>query len=193
MNKIFLTLALLISVLGTAQNKIDWDGTYQLQLSDFQSNETQVGGTTITSMQTASNLEFGFQMSNVEFMFTKNFNSKVSCAFQKDAAMIVAPDAATANKLVQFAQYQFNLSELYARKLRQKIYENKGTFSDITFLKPLYEQIEKELIEQNGIASKATNLGQDEGKLTVLNAKVLSQIDALADFCKACKPPKKKK
>ncbi|MDG2433358.1 hypothetical protein [Flavobacterium sp.] len=193
MNKFFLTLALLISVLGTAQNKIDWDGTYQLQLSDFQSNETQVGGTTITSMQTASNLEFGFQMSNVEFMFTKNFNSKVSCAFQKDAAMIVAPDAATANKLVQFAQYQFNLSELYARRLRQKIYENKGTFSDITFLKPIYEQIEKELIEQNGIASKATNLGQDEGKLTVLNTKVLSQIDALADFCKACKPPKKKK
>ena len=193
MNKIFLTLALLISVLGTAQNKIDWDGTYQLQLSDFQSNETQVGGTTITSMQTASNLEFGFQMSNVEFMFTKNFNSKVNCAFQRDAAMIVAPDAATANKLVQFAQYQFNLSELYARKLRQKIYENKGTFSDITFLKPLYEQIEKELIEQNGIASKATNLGQDEGKLSILNAKVLSQIDALADFCKACKPPKKKK
>jgi hypothetical protein len=193
MNKFFLTLALLISVLGTAQNKIDWDGTYQLQLSDFQSNETQVGGTTITSMQTASNLEFGFQMSNVEFMFTKNFNSKVNCAFQRDAAMIVAPDAATANKLVQFAQYQFNLSELYARKLRQKIYETKGTFSDITFLKPLYEQIEKELIEQNGIASKATNLGQDEGKLSILNAKVLSQIDALADFCKACKPPKKKK
>ena len=193
MNKLFLPLALLISVLGIAQNKIDWDGTYELQLSDFQSKETQVGGTTIMSMQTASNLEFGFQMNSVEFMFTKNFNSKVNCAFQKDAAMIVAPDVATANKLVQFAQYQFNLSELYARKLRQKIYENKGTLSDITFLRPLYDQIEKELIEQNGIASKTTNLGQDEGKLTVLNTKVLSQIDELADFCKACKPPKKKK
>jgi hypothetical protein len=45
-----------------------------LQLSDFQSKGKQVGGTTV--MQTASSLQFGFQMSNVEFMFTKNFNSK---------------------------------------------------------------------------------------------------------------------
>lgn len=193
MNKFILTLVLITSTAGIAQNKIDWNGTYELQLSDFQSNETQVGSTSIITMQTASDLEFSFQMSNVEFMFTKNFNSKVNCAFQRDAAMIVAPDSATANKLVQFAQYQFNLSELYARKLRQKIYENKGTFSDISFLKPLYDQIEKELIEQNGVASKATNLGQDEGKLTILNVKVLTQIQELADFCKTCKPPKKKK
>jgi hypothetical protein len=63
------------------------------------------------------------------------------------------------NKLVQFAQYQFNLSELY--KLRQKIYENKGTFTDITFETIIWPN-RKELIEQNGIASKTTNLGQDE-------------------------------
>jgi hypothetical protein len=85
----------------------------------------QVGGTTVISMQTASSLQFGFQMSNVEFMFTKNFNSKVDCNFQRDAALIVAPDSTTANKLVQFAQYQFNLSELYARRLRQKNMKTK--------------------------------------------------------------------
>jgi hypothetical protein len=192
MNKIIFAILILAANAVSAQNQIEWDGNYQLQLSDFQSKGTQVGGTTVISMQTASSLQFGFQMSNVEFMFTKNFNSKVDCNFQRDAALIVAPDSTTANKLVQFAQYQFNLSELYARRLRQKIYENKATFSDISFLKPLYETIEKDFIAENGSASKETNLGQEVEKLTILNAKVVAQIQELSDFCKTCKPPKKK-
>jgi hypothetical protein len=193
MKKIIIALFIILSNTISAQNQVDWDGNYQLQLSDFQSEGTQVGGTSISSMQTASSLQFGFQMSNVEFMFTKNFNTKVNCAFQRNAALIVAPDPLIANKLVRFAQYQFNLSELYARKLRQKIYENKATFSDISFLKPLYESIEKDFITENGLASRETNLGQDEEKLSILNAKVLASIEELADFCKSCKPPKKKK
>ncbi|MFT5253453.1 MAG: hypothetical protein ACI87N_002491 [Flavobacteriales bacterium] len=193
MNKIIVAILILVANAVSAQNQVEWDGNYKLQLSDFQSQGTQVGGTTVISMQTASSLQFGLQMSNVEFMFTKNFNSKVDCAFQRDGALIVAPDTITAKKLVQFAQYQFNLSELYARKLRQKIFENKATFSDISFVKPLYDSIEKDFIAENGSASKETNLGQDEGKLAVLNTKVLTQIQELADFCKSCKPPKKKK
>lgn len=187
------TLFILVASVLSAQNQVEWDGNYQLQLSDFRSEGTQVGGTSISSMQTASSLQFGFQMSNIEFMFTKNFNSKVNCTFQRDGALILAPDTLTAQKLVQFAQYQFNLSELYARKLRLKIYENKATFSDISFLKPLYESVEKDFIAENGLASKETNLGQEEGKLADLNTKVLIQIQELADFCKSCKPPKKKK
>ena len=193
MKKIIVAILILVANAVSAQNQVEWDGNYELQMSDFQSKGTQVGGTTVISMQTASSLQFGFQMSNVEFMFTKNFNSKVDCVFQRDGALIVAPDTTTANKLVQFAQYQFNLSELYARKLRQKIYENKATFSDISFVKPLYDSTEKDFIAENGSASKDTNLGQDEGKLAILNAKVLTQIQELADFCKSCKPPKKKK
>lgn len=192
-NKIIFAIIMLAANVVSSQNQVDWDGNYELQLSDFQSKGTQVGGTSISSMQTASSLQFGFQMSNVEFMFTKNFNSKIDCSFQRDAALIVAPDTTTASKLVQFAQYQFNLSELYARRLRQKIYKNKATFSDISFLQPLYETVEKDFIAENGSASKETNLGQDEEKLAILNAKVLTQIQELSDFCKTCKPPKKKK
>lgn len=77
--------------------------------------------------------------------------------------------------------------------MRQKIYKNKATFSDISFLQPLYETVEKDFIAENGSASKETNLGQDEEKLAILNAKVLTQIQELSDFCKTCKPTKKRK
>ncbi|MEZ7498863.1 hypothetical protein QO200_08935 [Flavobacterium sp. Arc3] len=179
---------------ANAQNSIEWDGIYQLQLSDFQSQATQIGsGVTISSIHTASSLDFGFMMSNIEFMFTKNFNSKVNCSFQRDAGSVIAPDAITANKLLDFARYEFDLSELYARKLRKEIYEQKGTFSDISFLKVLYDQIQKEYTEEHGMAAKNTNMGTDTTKLAALHTEVLKQIESYPDFCKSCKPPKKKK
>lgn len=186
---------LLIQVLTTnAQNSIEWDGIYELQLSDFQSEATQIGSdVTITSIHTASSLDFGFMMSNIEFMFTKNFNSKVNCFFQRDAGSLIAPDTITANKLLNFARYEFDLSELYARKLRKEIYEQKGTFSDVSFLKIIYDQIQKKYTEEHAMAAKNTNLGLETAKLTALHTEVLKQIENYPDFCKSCKPPKKKK
>ncbi len=176
-----------------AQNDVEWDGKYQIQLSDFKSKATQIGNVNTNSIQTASGLNFSIQMSNVEFMFTKNFNSKVSTTFKRESASIIATETITANRMVKFAQYEFDLSELYARKLRQNLYLNKGTFSDISFLQPLYDTIQKEYVEEHGEASKKTNLGQKEDVLKELNEDVLKRIQELSDFCKSCKPPKKKK
>jgi hypothetical protein len=190
-----LILFLLIQVLTiNAQNSIEWDGIYQLQLSDFQSKATQIGSeVAVTSINTASSLDFAFMMNNVEFMFTKNFNSKVNCSFQRDAAYLIAPDTITANKLLDFARYEFDLSELYARKLRKEIYEQKGTFSDVSFLKVIYDQIQKQYTEEHATAAKNTNLGLETAKLTALQIEVTKQIQNYPDFCKSCKPPKKKK
>jgi hypothetical protein len=60
------------------------------------------------------------------FYVSKEFK-KVNCPFQRDAGSLIAPDTITANKLL-ILLYEFDLSELYARKLRKEIYEQKGTF-----------------------------------------------------------------
>jgi hypothetical protein len=192
MKKIITILFLLVAVQINAQNTIEWDGIYQLQLSDFQSAATQIGNVKINSIHTASSLDFAFQMSNVEFMFTKNFNSKVSCIFKRDAASIIATDSSTANYLVNFAQYEFDLSELYARKLRKEIYSQKSTFSDVSFLQVIYNTIEKQYTDEHATASKITDLGQNEKKLLEIRADILKRIQEYPDFCKSCKPPKKK-
>jgi predicted DsbA family dithiol-disulfide isomerase len=53
---------------------------------------------------------------------------KINCSVQRDAASLIAPDTIKANKLLQFASYEFDLSELYARKLQKEIYEQKKVF-----------------------------------------------------------------
>lgn len=154
MKKIITITFLMIALQINAQNAIEWDGKYQIQLSDFKSKATQIGNVSSNSIQTVSGLNFSIQMSNVEFMFTKNFNSKVSSTFKRESASIIATDTITAERMVKFAQYEFDLSELYARKLRKDLYVNKGTFSDISFLQPLYDAIQKEYVEEHGEAYK---------------------------------------
>lgn len=193
MKQVFIAIFITISCVGNAQNSKEWDGNYKLQLSDFQSSATEIGEGNIYSLHSSAGFDFSFYMSNAEFMFTKNFNSKVNCSFNRNAASLVAPDSAMAMDLVDFARYGFDLSELYARKLRKKLYEEKGAFSDISFFKPIYEEIQQEFNERHAIAGKTTDLGRNRAVLYSLQIEVLAEIEQLSDFCKTCKAPKKKK
>jgi hypothetical protein len=103
---------------------------------------------------------------------------------------LIAPDTIKANKLLQFASYEFDLSELYARKLRKEIYEQKGTFLMLAFV--LYDQNQKKFIEEHAMATKQL-IWALTAKLTALHIEVSKQIENYPDFCKSCKPRKKKK
>ncbi|SFJ88710.1 hypothetical protein [Myroides guanonis] len=191
MNKIVLAFSLLVANIGYSQNSIEWDGTYKLELSDFKSPATQIGDVAMYSLHMPSGIDFSFAMSNVEFMFTKNFNSKVNTVFSQESSSIVAPDIETAESLVNFANYQFDLAELYARKLRKKISEEKGTFSNASFLKPLYDSIQNEFSNRFTLMAKESDLGRNRDLLEKEHALVLEEIQELSQFCKTCKLAKK--
>ncbi|MEM9338959.1 MAG: hypothetical protein AAGA66_09540 [Bacteroidota bacterium] len=138
-------------------------------------------------------MDFSFRMTTGQFMFTKNFNEKVSTTFNKDAAVITAPDTLTAQKLVDFGQYSFDLTELYARKFRKEMHEQKGAFSDVSFFQPIYQKLQQEMNAEAARVLKSTDLGRKTQLLKEEHQRVHSQIAVLSDFCKACKPLKKKK
>ncbi|MBC7388533.1 MAG: hypothetical protein H7329_04920 [Opitutaceae bacterium] len=177
--------------ISNCQNEIEWNETYQLQLSDFQSGTTKVGEGNIYSLMAASRMSFSFYMSTYEFMFTKNFNPKVNCTFNRKASSLIAPDKETANFLVSFARFEFDLTELYARKFRKKLFDNKGAFSDAKFFEPIYDSLQSEFTERNAFAISNTKIGQDTIKLKSLHNQVSKEILELPDFCKTCKPQKK--
>ncbi len=169
MRQAFILTILIITSTAQAQNKIDWDGNYELQLSDFRSLSTQIGGSNIYSLHSGSSMDFSFYMSNAEFIFTKNFNSKVNCTFNRNVASIVAPDSLVAIDLLYFSRYEFDLYELYARKFRKRLFEQKGAFSDVNFFKPIYDEIQSELTERHTLAGRATDLGRNREKLKELH------------------------
>jgi hypothetical protein len=138
-------------------------------------------------------MEFGFQMSGGALIFTKNFNSKAKTTFNRNAAVITAPDTAIAEQLVAFARYNFDLTELYTRKFRKEMYEKKGSFSDFNFFQPIFNELQEELNAESARVSKATDLGRNAVVLAQEHKRVLSEIESLSDFCFECKPRKKRK
>jgi hypothetical protein len=128
MKTLIIATLLFSSITCHSQNIIEWNENYRLQLTDFQSPQTEIGDVNIISLYNSASIDFSFQMTNGEFMFTKNFNSKVDCSFRRNASYIVAPDSTSANYLLEFARYEFDLAELYARKFRKQLFEKKELF-----------------------------------------------------------------
>ncbi|WP_339653176.1 hypothetical protein [uncultured Maribacter sp.] len=175
------------------QEPMEWNPNYELQLSDYQSPESEINSSlTSFSIYSGSKIDFSFNMNSVSFMFTKNFNSKVKAIFQKNLAVLIAPDSVTANQLLQFGRYDFDLVELYARKIRKKIYEEKGAFSDSKLFQPIFNELQEEMNTVSAQVFKATNLGKDAEMLQKEHNKVKQEINTLSDFCQNCKPKKLK-
>ncbi len=180
------------TIYSQGQNVIDWDGQYKLQLSDFQSKATKIGEGNINSLYSSAKMDFSFQMSSYEFLFTKNFNSKVNNTFIRDASYIISPDEESAQQLLYFAQYEFDLTELYTRNFRKQLYEKKGMFSNASFFQPIYNDLQKEFADRCGLATTETDIGRNSAKLKEMHEQVLEEIQALSEFCKTCKPVRKK-
>lgn len=172
----------------------NWSADFQLQLEDFQSPQTEINKNLSSyTIYPGSNIDFSYQMNSYEFMFTKNFNSRVKTFFNRKIAIISAPDSATAMQLVKCGQYTFDLTELYARKFRMGMYEEKRAFSEACFFKPIFDQLLEEMNAESARVLKASDLGKNKEVLAAEHLNVLQQIEALADFCFECTPPKKKK
>lgn len=190
----FLFYFLLLAICKTiGLEPVEWKADYELQLSDFQSSETQISPEfTSYSIYSGSKIEFGFNMNSISFMFTKNFNDKVKAVFQKKIAVLIAPDTLTANQLVRFGRYDFDLVELYARKIRKKIFTEKGAFTDSKFFQPIFNEQQEEMNTVSAQVFKATNFGKDSVLLKKEHDNVRQEIKSLSDFCASCKPSKNK-
>jgi len=177
--------------MAKAQDTIVWEAGYKLKLSDFQSPSSKIGGDTYR-LETGSQIDFHYHLSEEAFKKIKNFNPKVHCKFKRSAAALIAPDTMNAQNLVRFSQYDFDLTELYSRKLRKQLHEEKHKYSNINFFKAIFERIQAELNERRNTAGQETQLGRDKKKLKALHSEVLKEIDTYPNYCKDCEIDKKK-
>lgn len=194
MKNTFVVGLLLFSFRAFSQTVIEWSPEVELSIENFKSAQTEINNKLESNfVQTGAYMNFNYQMSSYEFMFTKNFNSKVSTDFNEYAAVISAMDSATAKYMINYVQYNFDLTELYARKFRKEIYESKGTFSNADFFRPIFEKYQEKLVAENARVSKLTDLGRKEELLEQERQLVISEIEKLSNFCKSCNPPKLRK
>lgn len=188
--KIRLVLLLLcLNQFAFSQNNIEWKEDVTLNLNDFQSTVSKVDSELKTfTCRAALNVDFFYQMSFFQFMFTKEFNSKITATFQKTASYIQAPDSAVASYLLDYSNFAFDLTELYARRFRKELFEKKKFFSRTDFYQPIYKKLVSELNERMAEVSAKSELGKIKSTLIEERKKVQEELLLLQDFCKSCDP-----
>lgn len=195
--RIFLGILLCTPLFGQAQEaeaELPWSASYALSLADFKNKKSRIDPALSTVfLQSGATIKVGFSMNGVSFMFTKNFNDKVSCVFLPKTALYMAPDSTSATNLLALSQLDFDLSELYARKIRKALFEQKKTFSKANFFEPYFNKMTQERAAISARLYKETNFGKEKALLAQEHQKILQEIDQLSAFCQNCKPPKRKK
>ena len=170
------------------QNK-EWEEGFKIGLNDFQSSVTKIDKQLNNyTCLAALEIEFYFEMNGIQFMFTKHFNSKVTATFQKDASYIQAPDSAVARYLLEYSNFAFDLTELYARRLRKELFEEKKFFSRTDYYRSIYKRHIAELNEKMAEVSAKSELGKIKSTLTIEHQKVQQELQLLKSFCKGCIP-----
>jgi hypothetical protein len=195
MRKLLLTcFAAFLCFEAFSQEAIEWTPEYEVTLEDFKSKGTKIDPSLSSYYLGAGiKMDFNYAMSNYEYMFTKNFNSKVTVVFQPTASTIKAPNLEMANNMVAMADFQFDLAELYARKFRKKIYDEKEAFSDPNKLGAFFESVNKDWNDRSTQSMEEADLGMNREVLDRMHKEVLLELEQYPDFCKECKPVKKKK
>lgn len=190
MRKIIFTLLFLVMALTSfGQAKTEWKEGYRLSISDFQAVAPKSREGIGQSYALAANLDFGYAMSSYEFMLTKNFNKNVTTFFIPANSWMQPGDAT--ETLLKYAQMDFDLLELYARKYRQRLYAEKNPFSNLNFFQLASSENNAEMNKRHVEMQNA--VAESEVARDTYHAQILKEISELADYCKECKPVKKKK
>lgn len=188
--KLFLTVVLLLaSFNGFSQMKIEWTEDHKISLSDFKAQPPKSRDDVTQSFFLAGNLDYGYAMSSYEFMFTKNFNRNVVAYYNPDNSWL-QPGNNTAF-LLQYAQMEFDLIELYARKCRKRLYESKSALSNYDFFQQAYDEVTSEMVKRQVEMQDAALASEDS--MVEYHQQIRKEIAEMADYCKECKPVKAKK
>lgn len=185
-------LLLFLGTFGFAQEKIEWSNDIEITRSSFQAKLPALAEDNMQQYSFARTFEFNFQMFNVQFAFTKNFNKYVLAYYAPELSWI--EDGELTDQLLLMANLDFDLVELYARKFRKKMFETKKVGSNINFYNDIHDQINSEYSNRQAVIQ--SELQSKENVEEYLNHELKTvnlEIEELAEFCKKCKPKKKKK
>ena len=151
---------------GFCQSVIEWSPDYEITLADFQSPATEIDSTLgEMNISAGITMEFEYLLNPYQFLLSKHFNDKAKTIFDRQTALLVAPDTTTALQMVHYAQYYFDLTELYTRKFRQAMYEEKNFFSEANFYEPAFHALQQELQAEQARVFKASKLGANAAVL----------------------------
>lgn len=159
----------------TNHNFLQWSNTRKLTTEDFE----------IKIENRQSDLCFGqfyteYNVTGLDFM-TKNFNKKVKNIFIKSASWIdINQDT---DLCLKYQQTLFDLSEIYVRKFRMELKENRKQIAKgLQIVDEINIKMTTEFTKRRLEYDLETNYGSDEEKQTEWEEQIKKELQDLAEF-----------
>ena len=186
------TFAFFINILlysfSYGQTKTEWRDNSKLTVLDFRAEAPKSREGQGQSYYLAGNLDFAYAMSSYEFMLTKNFNKFVTAYYNPDLSWLQQGEGTEV--LLKYAQMDFDLLELHARKYRLRLYTEKKALSNPKFFQQAHDEIMADMAKRQ--MEMHNTIAESAASRDAFHEQVLKEIGELAEFCKECKPAKKK-
>lgn len=156
-------------------NLIYWSATQKLTTNDFGiKTRNMEKGTTFAQFTV------DYQIRGFNFL-TKNFNKKVHNYMIKSASQI--DTTANVQQSLQYQQTLFDLCEIYTRKLRKALRENrKKLISGLEIAKELNDQIMTEFANRKSEYTFDTSSATDQIKQKKWESQIAKELEELNEF-----------
>lgn len=156
-------------------NHLQWSATRKLTVEDF-----LIKTKSLETTSSFAQFSFDFQVNGFDFM-TKNFNKKVKNYIIKSASWI--DTTVNVSQVLVYQQTLFDLSEIYARKLRKALRENRKKIANGTqIVKELNDTIMTSFAERRVSYDRETNFGADWIRQKEWEVQIQKELLELNDF-----------
>lgn len=175
MYKVFCVL-LIILLLPNIEPEIPWASNFKLQWSNFKGDPNMKSEAAAT---TASGISFGYRVSETDGEVTK-FTAQVIAHFYPNKSWY--KPAEVTKHILEHEQLHFDITELYARKLRQKISVLNVSNSVNEKLDQLHQKILEELNAKQNEYDAACDYSRNKEIQQLWKQEISKQLAELNAF-----------
>lgn len=169
---------ILCSLYGAAQDQavITWNESYKLSWSDF---KDEPNNTERAVAITASGITFGFSIKQTETQVI-SFTSNVYAHFYPEQSWYKVNEADA--HVLGHEQLHFDITELFARKFRQRISLLKISNTVGSELKTIHNTIKKELTSMQDTYDAETDYSRNETQQAKWKAQIAIELAKFSNF-----------
>lgn len=153
-----------------------WSANNKLSINDFKIKKGD------NSSVIYSQFIITHQVGGFDF-FKRNFNQKIENIFLGNASWIDTTNVTNIKKQIDFQQMQFDLSEVYTRKFRKQLLQNKRKIAKgFDIVREISNNMTAQFSERRLALIDDTKSGTDEQKLIEWKEKIITELKELDDF-----------
>ncbi|WP_261511112.1 hypothetical protein [Chryseobacterium paludis] len=172
---LFLLFPLIIFSQNLQEDEFLWSKERKLQKEDYKLLIHD------TNVQIRSSINFSYQLRGFN-VFNNNFNKNIINKFSGNSSALDL-DSKNIPAMIDYQQANFNLSEIYARKMRKELLIHKNKlWKGFDYADKVFNNLTSEFMKTQALMNEETSYGVNIQKLQDWKEKINNELEELSEF-----------